>query len=169
MKATCLRCNQIIDVSVFAQHLAGHTLPPKRLPPILKKVFPPAAFLSFFLLASCSISLRPVQKDHALRRVEIIQKLDVDPVRLDSTLAADKTECDALDGKVTAWTGVSIASGVLAGGGGLTSILTDDSVARYVVGGVGLAVAVVTAVSSYLSTSYASKYSRTCAVNMGGK
>src|SRR6185369_13816949 len=95
------------------------------------------AATALLLLSGCAaLSLRPVQRDHALRKAEITARLGVDSLAIDATLAADREECDALDNKVTAWTGVSIAGGILAGGGGVTTLLTEDGVARAVVGGV---------------------------------
>ena len=110
-------------------------------------------FVFVFFLPACALSLRL-------------------PRRVGAPPASDPANCAALDRNVLGWTGVSIASGILSGGGGLTSLLTDDNVARYAVGGVGLGLAVVVGVSSYLSTSYSQRYVQECTVNTsnaGGK
>lgn len=125
--------------------------------------------LLWWLTGCAALSLRPVQRDHALRKAEVSQKLGVDAPIIDGALAADQAECDALDGKVTGWTATSVVLGAISGGGGLTTVLTDDTTARYVVGGVGIGVAVLTALSAYLATSYSQKYARRCAVNLGGR
>ncbi len=126
------------------------------------------AALAALLCCGC-LSLRPVQRDHALRKAEVSVRLGVDSPAIDGALAADQAECDALDGKVAGWTAVTVVGGVLGGGGGLTTVLTDDPTARYVVGGLGIAVAAVTALGAYMATATSARYTRRCAVNMGGR
>jgi len=115
-----------------------------------------------------TLSLRPVQPDHALRKAEVTQKLGVDAPTLDTALAADSAHCNALDNTVTGLTATSIGLGVLSGGSGLTALLTD-AVPQKATGGVTLGLAVLTSTFAYLTTSFSQKYTRQCAVNVGGK
>jgi hypothetical protein len=129
-----------------------------------------AVFATLAFVAGCStITLRPVQRDHAIRKAEVSSKLGVDEPTLNATLAADQAECDALDASVTKWTVLSLVAGGLAGGSGLTTIITDNQITRYVIGGVGIGVAVLTPVFAFMSASYSQKYARRCAINTGGK
>ncbi len=132
-----------------------------------KFLLPPAA--AFFFLAGCgTLSLRPVQPDHALRKAEIVQKLGVDAPTLDTALVLDQKQCDSLDNTVTGLTASSIALGVLTGGSGLTALLTD-AVPPKATGGVTLGLAVLTSTFAYLTTAFSQTYTRKCAVNLGGK
>ncbi len=119
-------------------------------------------------LTGCGgITLRPVQRDHAIRLAQVRALLATDDAHLSVAVSNTKEECDDLDGKVTAWTATGAGLGVLAGGSGLTALFTD-STPRYVTGGVGAGLAAFTAVATFLSTHYAQNYARRCAVNTGG-
>lgn len=121
------------------------------------------------LLSGCSsLSLRPVNPDHVARKAEVTRRLGIDETNLNQVLKDDQQACDKLDRTVMGWTGTSVAMGSLAGGSGVTSLFTE-STSRYVVGGLGIGLAAFAAVSAYLSTAYASKYSRQCTVNTGGR
>lgn len=121
------------------------------------------------LAAACStVRLRPDNPDHAARKLEVTQRLNTDAQSLDAVLKAQQDECDSLDGKVLGWTATAVVAGVLGGGGGVTSLFTE-STPRYAVGGVGVGLAAVTALASYLSTQYSARYSHRCTVNTGGK
>lgn len=120
-------------------------------------------------LSGCgSLRLRPVNPDHKARKAEVTQMLTTDENTLNAALKAEQAECDSLDNKVLGWTATTIVAGVLGGGGGVTSILTNDT-PRYVVGGLGVGLAAVSALSAYLSTQYSSRYSHRCTVNTGGR
>lgn len=128
-----------------------------------------AAIAVALALSGCAgFSLRPVQRNHALRLAEVRERLGTDDARLAAMLASTQAECDALDAKVTGWTATTVVAGVLGGGSGVTSIFTE-STSRYVVGGVGVGLAAVSALSAYLSVHYAQGYARRCAVNTGGQ
>lgn len=121
------------------------------------------------LLAGCSsISLRPVNPDHHARKMELTQRLGVGEELLNATLAADQAECDKLDNEVTGFTAATVVIGVLGGGSGLTSVFTD-STPRYATAGTSVGLAAFSALFAYLSTSFAQKYARRCAVNAGGR
>lgn len=124
--------------------------------------------LTLVLLSGCSVSLRPVQRNHALRIAEVTERLGVDQPTLNAALANTQTQCDSLDAKVTAWTATTVVAGVLGGGSGVTSIFTE-STPRYVVGGVGVGLAAISALSAYLSVHYSQAYARLCTVNTGGQ
>ncbi len=128
-------------------------------------------WLGLVLLAfGCgSLTLRPVQTNHALRKAEVSQALGVEPQRIDAALQEDQAACDKLDGQVTGWTAVSVVGGALSGGSGLSTLLTDDATARYAIGGVVIGVAAVTAFSAFWTTHLGQKYARRCAVNLGGR
>jgi hypothetical protein len=121
-----------------------------------------------FLTGCGSLTLRPVNPDHAARKLEVTGKLGIDEVNLDQVIKEDKAACDALDNKVIGFTATAVTLGVLGGGSGLTSIFTENT-PRYAIGGVGVGLAALTALFSYLSTQFASKYARQCAVNVGGR
>lgn len=125
--------------------------------------------LAILLLSGCgSLTLRPVNPDHHARKVEVSARLGVSEPKLDQTLQAEQVECDTLDNKVLGWTSVTILGGVLSGGSGVTSMFTADT-PRYVVGGIGVALAAISALSAYLSTQYASRYAHRCTVDTGGR
>lgn len=74
--------------------------------------------------------------------------------------------CAKLDNDVVGLTAASIGIGVLAGGAGLSSVLTD-STPRIIVGGTGVALAVGSGVLTYLSSTYAQRYARGCTTPSG--
>lgn len=120
-------------------------------------------------LTGCTgLSLRPVQRNHALRLQEVQEKLGVGAERLNTALAYTQAQCDATDTKVAVWTGTGVVSGALSGGSSLTSIFTG-SPARYYVAGAGLGMSVLTAFSAFMSNHYSQIYSRRCTVNTGGQ
>ncbi len=84
-------------------------------------------------------------------------------IRNTMQVAATSTpaECDKIDSQYVGWTATTVVSGVLSGGSGLSSIFTE-STPRYVVGGVGVSLAAVTALSTFMGTHYAQKYTRLC-------
>ncbi len=121
------------------------------------------------ILSGCSaLSLRPVERNHALRKAEVTQKLGVDEETVNAAVAADQAECDALDNKVTGFTATTVVLAILSGGSGLTSVFTDNT-PRYAIGGVGVGLAAGSGLFTYLSTQFAQRYSRRCAVNLGGR
>ena len=125
--------------------------------------------LTLLVCTGCgTFSLRPVQRDHAKRIAEVKERLGVDDAHLGGMLATEQAECDALDNKATGWVATTIVAGVLGGGSGLTSVFTNDT-PRYVVTGTGIALAAVSALSAYMGSHYAQRYSRECAVNVGGR
>lgn len=127
------------------------------------------ATLWAFMLAGCgTLTLRPVQTNHALRKAEVSQKLGVPEETVNAAVAADQAECDALDNKVTGFTATTVVLSILSGGSGVTSIFTDQT-PRYATGGVAVGLAASSALFTYLSTQFAQRYSRRCAVNMGGR
>lgn len=127
------------------------------------------ALVLFFALSGCgSLTLRPVNPDHHARKVEVSERLGIEEPKLDQTLLAEQAECDSLDNKVLGWTATVVVAGVLSGGSGVTSLFTEQ-VPRYVVGGVGVVLAAVSALSAYLSTQFAQRYARRCTVNTGGR
>ncbi|MEO9196782.1 MAG: hypothetical protein ABI445_24250 [Polyangia bacterium] len=79
-------------------------------------------------------------------------------------LSADA--CASLDNKAVGFTAASIGFGVLAGGAGLSSVLTD-STPRVVVGSVGVGLAVGSGVFTYLSTAFSQRYARGCTTTTG--
>jgi Zn-dependent alcohol dehydrogenase len=125
--------------------------------------------LVLLLLTGCgTLRLRPVNLDHRARKLEVTQTLSTDEERLNTALKAEQSECDSLDNKVMGWTATTIVAGVLGGAGGVTSLLTDNT-PRTVTGSVGVGLAAISALSAYLSTQYAQRYSHRCTVNTGGK
>lgn len=122
------------------------------------------------LLASgcSSLTLRPVNANHWMRKTEVMARLGVDETALNQLLPAEQAACDKLDGQVTGWTATALVVGVLSGGSGVTSIFTD-STPRYVVGGVGVGLAATAALAAYMSTTLAQNYARKCTVNTGGR
>jgi hypothetical protein len=120
------------------------------------------------MLAGCgSLTLRPVQRDHALRMAQVKEMLGTDDAHLSVMVVNSQAECDALDTKVTAFTASSVVAGVLGGGSGVTSIFTE-STPRYVVGGVGVGLSALTALTAYLTVRYSQLFARRCTVNTGG-
>ena len=76
-------------------------------------------------------------------------------------LTLETPECVALDNKNLGWMATSVVAGVLGGGSGVTSLLTDNT-PRYVVSSVGIGLSALAALSSFLSTQYAARYTRQC-------
>jgi hypothetical protein len=126
-----------------------------------------ALWLSFALAGCGSLSLRPVQQDHVVRMAQVKEMLATDDAHLSVSLASSQVECDAIDARVTAFTASSIVVGVLGGGSGVSSLFTEAT-PRYVVGGVGVGLAAMSALTAYLTVHYAQLYARRCAVNTGG-
>lgn len=121
------------------------------------------------LLSGCNtITLRPRQRDHVQRLLEVQGRLGVDSLRLNSMLADTQEQCNALDTKVTALTATSISLGIAGGGSGVATLFAPTT-SRYITGGISLGVAMVTAGTSYASTHEAQRYARECAVNVGGQ
>lgn len=126
-----------------------------------------AVVLGWMLSGCGTLSLRPLQRDHIVRMTEVKENLGTDDAHLSVALTNTQAQCDSLDAKVTGLTATSIVVGVLGGGSGVTSIFTE-STPRYVVGGVGVALSTLTALTSYLTVHYAQLYARRCTVNAGG-
>jgi hypothetical protein len=128
-----------------------------------------AVATALVFLGGCgTLTLRPVQTNHALRMSEMTYKLEVPRETLNATIENTQAQCDVLDSRVMGWTGTSIASGILGGGSGLASVFTETT-PRYVVGGIGVGLATLAGISAYLSTAYAQKFARRCTVNVGGR
>lgn len=121
-----------------------------------------------FLLSGCgTLTLRPMQRNHDERMAEVRARLNTDDAHLSVMLASTQEECDSLDARATGWTASSVVVGVLGGGSGAASLFTD-STPRYVVGGVGVGLSAVSALSAYMSVHTAQQYARKCSVNTGG-
>jgi hypothetical protein len=126
------------------------------------------SLVAALLLAGCGhFSLRPVQRDHAIRVAEVKERLGTDDAHLSVMIANTQDQCDSLDAKVTGFTATSIVVGVLGGGSGVTSIFTE-STPRYVVGGVGVGLAAMSALTAYLTVHYSQEYAHKCTANVGG-
>lgn len=121
-----------------------------------------------FTTGCASLSLRPVQPNHALRKAEVAQKLGVDQATIEAAVTADAATCNRIDNTVTGFTATTVVLGVLSGSSGIASIFTDQT-PRYVTGGIGVGLAASTALFTYLSTQFAQRYARQCAVNLGGR
>ena len=115
------------------------------------------------------IRLRPTNRDHNARKAEVAQQLQTPEAKVDDALKANQDECDALDTKKLGWTVTGAISGVLAGSGGLSTILTDNQIAKYVVGGLSIVVGVVGAAATIMIPHYSALYSHNCTINTGGK
>lgn len=73
--------------------------------------------------------------------------------------------CDHFSSAHRAWTGVATVAAFLSGGSGIATALPTDQTSRYAVGISSLVVGAVSALSSYLSSSYATDYvSHRCGV-----
>lgn len=120
------------------------------------------------LLPGCgTLTLRPVQHDHALRMAEVRTKLETDDARLAVMLAYTQAQCDSLDSTVTGVTAGSLGVGALAGASGLSSIFTTNT-PRLAITITGVVLAVATPVMGYVSTNLAQRFTRKCTVNTGG-
>ena len=81
----------------------------------------------------------------------------------DTTPAVPESpECIQLDNDYVAWGTVAAVAGFLAGGGGITAALPSDQTPRLVLGLTSLGVGAMSVASTYLSNSYASRYTATC-------
>lgn len=108
------------------------------------------AVILALLLSGCStFSLRP---SHFPERVTAPTPEEIEEQKI----------CDKMDNKQIAWTGTSIAFGVLAGAGGLTTAVFDDKTPRWAIGSVSLLLAVGMAVTSYVSKVETKRYSDRC-------
>ena len=107
-----------------------------------------AGLIACLLLALSGCSLRPTTRSTAA-----------------ATLSVD--DCRKLDRSVVGWTGATIGLGVASGSAGIASTLTGE-IPRYVTGGVSVALAITSAVSTYMSTTYARRYVDGCTSNRGG-
>jgi hypothetical protein len=91
----------------------------------------------------------------------------VQPSTLSASIEYTQEQCDRIDSRVMGWAATAIATGVLSSGSGISSIFTE-STPRYVVGSIGVGLATLAGISSYLSTAYAQKFARRCTINVGG-
>ena len=107
-----------------------------------------AGLVVYLLLATTGCALRPITRSTAT-----------------ATLSVD--DCRKLDKAVVGWTGATIGLGIASGSTGIASTLTGE-IPRYVTGGVSVALAITSAVSTYLSTTYARRYVDGCTSNRGG-
>jgi len=103
-------------------------------------------FLLIFLSGCGSLTLRPAVSHNMM---------------LGATALGTPVECDRMDSKYVGWTATTIVAGVLSGSSGLGSIFTE-STPRYVVGGVGAGLAAITALSAFIGTHYAQRFTRLC-------
>ena len=87
--------------------------------------------------------------------------------RATATAMLSVDDCRKLDRAVMGWTGATIGLGVASGSTGVASALTGD-IPRYVTGGVSVALAITSAVATYLSSAYAKQYVDGCTSNRGG-
>ena len=87
--------------------------------------------------------------------------------RATATAMLSVDDCRKLDRSVMGWTGATIGLGVASGSTGVASALTGD-IPRYVTGGVSVALAITSAVATYLSSAYAKQYVDGCTSNRGG-
>ena len=76
-------------------------------------------------------------------------------------ISVESPACVSIDNKSMGWGAVSVIAGVLGGGSGVASVLTDN-VPRYVISSVGVGMATISAVASFLATQYATRYTRQC-------
>lgn len=88
------------------------------------------------------------------------------PTPLDAP--ASREECDAKDRRAVGWMAAAGALGGTSLTGGVTTILLDNGVPRWAIGGVSLALSVMGSVAGYMATSSAQAYAKRCTVNTGG-
>ncbi len=103
-----------------------------------------ALMLLLLVLSLTSCSLRPTLRGDS-----------------SATALPDEATCADLNRDAVAFSATAAGLGVLAGGSGVSSVLTS-STPRYVVGGVGVGLATMSAVFTYLGSAYSAEYSHTC-------
>lgn len=126
-------------------------------------------FVLFFLgVSGCgAITLRPVQRDHALRMAQVRQVLATDDVHLNAALTDTQAQCDALDTEVTVLTSLTTGAGILAGASGVSAIFTS-STPRLAVSITGAILAVIGGAMPPFTASASQRFTRRCTVNTGG-
>ena len=78
-------------------------------------------------------------------------------------------ECSKLDSSAVGWTASGVLFGALGASGGGGAAAADDPTTRYAVGGVAAGLTVFAAMSTFLGSHYAKRYTNRCTVNDGGR
>lgn len=119
-------------------------------------------------LVGCA-RFKPINVNHPEHLQKMAAKLGVEPGKLNWPSLGDQYECDRLDGAATGWTATSVVAGVLGGGAGITTTILDQQTPRWATGSVTVGLAAISALSGYLSTHYAARYTQRCTLNTGGR